>query len=207
MTQIFLKSTCDGLSNDILIIFFGYVVAKNFIIKDCVPTLKYYWNLIKVCENSIFHYFFIDLNAPASKIQISLNMSPNFMTKILLKSTYDGLSNDILIIFFEHMLKDISLVKDGMLIVIRSIMITFSTFCASQIDFSRFWRLFSNPIIFITTYWTEMIESALDRWDVRLSYAYKNIGWKSTDPSGNTLYRRISRDRGGQIAQTWIILV
>ena len=73
------------------------------------------------------------------------------------------------------MVKNISLVKDGMLIVIRSIMIIFSTFCANQIDFSRFWGLFSNPIILITTYRIEMIESALDRWDVRLSYAYKNF--------------------------------
>ena len=107
------------------------------------------------------------------KIQISLNKSSNFMTQILLKSTCDGLSNDILIIFFEHMVKNISLVKDGMLIVIRSIMITFSTFCANQIDFSRFWGLFSNPIILITTYRIEMIESALQRWDIRLSNLYK----------------------------------
>ena len=144
--------------------------------------------MIKLCENFIFHYFFIDLNAPTSKIQISLSMSPNFMRQILFKSRFDGLSNDILIIFFGYVVRNISLVKDGMLIVIRSIMITFSTFCANQIDFSRFWGLFSNPIILITTYRIEMIESALDRWDVRLSYAYKNIGWKSTDPSGNTLY-------------------
>ena len=136
--------------------------------------------MIILCENFIFHYFFIDLNAPSSKIQISLNMSPNFMTKILLKSKYDGLSNDILIIFFEHMVKNISLVKDGMLIVIRSIMIIFSTFCANQIDFSRFWGLFSDPIISITTYRIEMIESALDRWDVRLSYAYDRTFRKDT---------------------------
>ena len=39
--------------------------------------------MIKLCEDSIFHYFFINLNAPTSKIQISLSMSPNFMTQIL----------------------------------------------------------------------------------------------------------------------------
>ena len=118
MTKILLKSTFDGLSNDILIIFFGYVVAKIFIFEDCVPTLKYYWNLIKSCENSLFHYFFIDLNAPTSKIQISLSMSPNFMRQILLKSRFDGLSNDILIIFFGYVVRNISVVEDGMLIII-----------------------------------------------------------------------------------------
>ena len=94
--------------------------------------------MIKLYENSIFHYFFIDLNAPTSKIQISLSMSPNYMTQILLKSTYDGLSNDILIIFFERMIRNISLVEDGMLIIIQSIMIPFSTLCADQIDFQGF---------------------------------------------------------------------
>jgi len=112
MTHILLKSTCDGLSNDILIVFFGYVVAKDFIIEDCIPTLTYYSNLIKLCENSLFHYFFIDLNAPSSKIQISLSVSPNFMTKILLKSTCDGLSDDILIIFFGYVVAKIFIFED-----------------------------------------------------------------------------------------------
>ena len=82
--------------------------------------------------------YFIDLNAPTSKIQISLSLSPNFMTQILSKSTCDNLSNDIMIIFFERMVRNNSLVKDGILIIIQSIMIPFLTLCADQIDFQGF---------------------------------------------------------------------
>ena len=118
-----------------------------------------------------------------------------FYDRNFLKSKCDGLSNDILIIFFEHMVRNIFLVEDGMLIIIQSNMIPFLTLCANQIDFSRFRGLFSNPFILITTYQIETIEGALERWDVRLSNTYKNICWKSTDHSGNTF--RISTDPSG----------
>ena len=112
MTKILLKSICDYLSNDMLIIFFGYMVAKKCIIKDCVPNLKSNWDLIKLCENSIFHYFFIDLNAPTSKIEISSSLPPNSIAKILLKSTYGDLYHDILIIFFGYVVAKKFIVKD-----------------------------------------------------------------------------------------------
>ena len=56
----------------------------------------------------------MDLNALTSKIQISANMCPNFVKEILLKSTRDGLSNDILIIFFGCVITSISIVEGNM---------------------------------------------------------------------------------------------
>ena len=41
--------------------------------------------------------------------------------------------------------------------------------------FLWFRRLFSNPFILITTYRIELIKTALERWDVRLSNAHKNL--------------------------------
>ena len=131
----------------------------------------------------LFHWF----ECTNFKIQISSSMSLNFMTQILLRSTCDGLQNGILLIFFEHMVRNIFLVEDGMLIIIQSSMIPFSILCANQIDFSRFWELFSNPFILKTTYRIKTSEGALERWNVRLSNVYDNVCWKSTDHSGNTL--------------------
>ena len=111
VTKILLKSTSKCLPNDMFIIFFGYVVVKISIMEDYVPELKYNQNLKEFYENCIFHKFLMDLNASTSKIQISANMSPNFVKEILLKSTQDGLSNDILIIFFGCVITNISIVE------------------------------------------------------------------------------------------------
>ena len=112
VTKILLKSTSKCLSNDMFIIFFGYVVVKISIMEDYVPELKYNRNLIEFYENCIFHEFLMDLNASTSKIQISASMSPNFVTKILLKSTSKCLSNDIFIIFFGYVVVKNSTIKD-----------------------------------------------------------------------------------------------
>ena len=45
--QILLKSTAKCLSNDMFIIFFGYVVAKISIMEDYVSELKYNRNVIE----------------------------------------------------------------------------------------------------------------------------------------------------------------
>ena len=112
VTIILLKSTSKCPSNDMLIIFFGYMVVKISIMEDCFPHVKYNQNLIEFDQNCIFHEFSMDLNAPTSKIQISLNKSPKIMTQILLKSTYDGLSNDILIIFFGYVVAKNFIIED-----------------------------------------------------------------------------------------------
>ena len=67
-----------------------------------------------------FHirWFFTDLNAPTSKIQISSSMHPNFPTRILLKSICNSLSNGILTIIFGHVVVHIFIVEDGMSIII-----------------------------------------------------------------------------------------
>ena len=67
---------------------------------------------MKLYENSIFHYFLLDLDAPTSKIKISLIICRDFMTKILLKSTRDFLSNDMLIVFFEYAVAKIFVIQD-----------------------------------------------------------------------------------------------
>ena len=54
----------------------------------------------------------MDLNASTSKIQISASMSPNFVTKILLKSTSKCLPNDMFIIFFGYVVVKISIMED-----------------------------------------------------------------------------------------------
>ena len=100
MTKFLLESTSKCLSNDMFIIFFGYVVVNNLIMKDCVLDMKLHRNWIEFHENCIFHGFLMNLNALTSKIQISASMSPNFVIRIFSGSTRDGLSNDIIIIFF-----------------------------------------------------------------------------------------------------------
>ena len=100
VTNFLLESTSKCLSNDMFIIFFGYVVVNNLIIKDCVLNIKLHRNLIEFYENCIFHGFLMDLNALTSKIQISASMSPNFVIRIFSESSREGLSNDIIIIFF-----------------------------------------------------------------------------------------------------------
>ena len=112
VTKILLKSTSKCLSNDMFIIFFGYVVVKNSNIEDCFLNMKWDQKQINFYENSIFHEFLVDLNASTSKIQISVNMLPNFVTKILLKSTSKCLSNDMLIIFFGYVVVKNSVVED-----------------------------------------------------------------------------------------------
>jgi len=112
VTKILLKSTPKCLSNDMSIIFFGYVVVKFSIMEDCVPELKYNRNLIEFYENYIIQEFLMDLNPSASKIQISASMPPNFVTKILLKSTSKCLSNDMFIIFFGYVVVKNSTIKD-----------------------------------------------------------------------------------------------
>ena len=96
-----LKSTSRCLSNDMFIRFFAYVVVKISIMEDYVSGLKYNRNLIEFYKNNIFHEFLMDLNASISKIQISVSMSPKFVTKILLKSTSRCLSNGMFIIFLD----------------------------------------------------------------------------------------------------------
>ena len=54
----------------------------------------------------------MNLNASTSKIQISANMYPNFVKEILLKSIRDGLSNDVLIIFFGCVVVKIIIMED-----------------------------------------------------------------------------------------------
>ena len=80
--------------------------------EDCFPHVKYNQNLIEFDQNCIFHEFSMDLNAPTSKIQNSASMSPNFVTKILLKSTSKCLSNDMFIIFFGYVVVKNSNIKD-----------------------------------------------------------------------------------------------
>ena len=67
VTKILLKSTSKCLSNDMLIIFFGYVVVKNSIMEDCFPDVKSHKKWIEFNENSIFHEFLMDLNASTFK--------------------------------------------------------------------------------------------------------------------------------------------
>jgi len=55
--KILLTSPIHCTSNDIFFLFFGYVVTKDFTIKDYVPHLNPYQNLIEFCENCIFHDF------------------------------------------------------------------------------------------------------------------------------------------------------
>ena len=114
VTKVFLKSTTKCLSNDMYIIFFGYVVVKNAMMEDCFPDVKSHQKWIEFYENCIFHEFLMDLNASTSKIQSSANMSPNFVKEILLKSTHDSLSNDIFIIFFGCVITNISIVEGKM---------------------------------------------------------------------------------------------
>ena len=57
VTKILSKSITHCISNDIFFLFFGYVVTKDFTIKDYVPHLNPYQNLIEFCENCIFHDF------------------------------------------------------------------------------------------------------------------------------------------------------
>ena len=54
----------------------------------------------------------MDLNASTSKIQISASMSPNFVTKILLKSTSKCLPNDMFIRLFGYVIVKISITED-----------------------------------------------------------------------------------------------
>ena len=54
----------------------------------------------------------MNLNASTSKIQILASMSPNVVTKILLKSTSQCLPNDMFIIFFGYMVVKISIMED-----------------------------------------------------------------------------------------------
>ena len=112
VTKILLKNTSKCLPNDMFIIFFEYVVVKISVMEDYVPELKYNRNLIEFYENCIYFMNLVDLNAPTSKIQISASTSPNFVKKILLKSTSKWLSNDMFIIFFGYVVVKISTSKD-----------------------------------------------------------------------------------------------
>ena len=85
VTKILMKSASKCPSNDMLFIFFGYVVVKNSIIENCFPHVKYNQNLIEFDQNCIFHEFSMDLNAPTSKIQNAASVPPKFVTKIWLK--------------------------------------------------------------------------------------------------------------------------
>ena len=112
VTQILLKSIAKCVSYDMFIIFFGYVIAKNLIVQDCIQNMAWRLNLIEFYKKSIFHGFCMKLNASTLKIQISGSKFPNFVIQFLLKSTTKCLSNDVFIIFFGYVVVNNSILED-----------------------------------------------------------------------------------------------
>ena len=111
MMDTFCKSTDKSLSKDMLIIFFGCLIAKILTIQLCIFCLKFFQNLIKVYEYVNLHEisrFLCDFIAPTSKIQITASMCPNFITRIFCESTDESLSSDMLIIFFGCVVKNLT---------------------------------------------------------------------------------------------------
>ena len=111
-TQILLKNTTDWLSNDMILLFFGWVVARNLITTDCVSDLKFRRNSIELMRKLHISWFSIDLNLSTSKIQIFLGKHPKFLINILLKSISNWLSNDIFLIFFGSMVAKKSIIEN-----------------------------------------------------------------------------------------------
>ena len=99
--KILLNSTHYYFSFDILIIFFEFVAAKNFITKACIRNLKSHKVSVWMYEKCKFSWVLFDLNVLTSKIEISITMFPNFMMNVLLKSPHHYLSIGMFFIFFE----------------------------------------------------------------------------------------------------------
>ena len=68
-----------------------------------------------------------------------------------------------------------------------------------------FREFFSNPFILITTYRIELIKSALDRRDVRLSNAHKKFHCQVTENLGNTFYKSFHRHFSVFVPRLYII--
>ena len=112
--ETFCKSTDKSLSKDMLIIFFGCLIAKILTIQLCIFCLKFFQNLIKVYEYVNLHEisrFLCDFIALTSKIQITVTMCPNFVIIIFCESADDFLSNDMLIIFFGCLVATIFIIQ------------------------------------------------------------------------------------------------
>ena len=125
---------------------------------------------MKLYENSIFHYFFIDLDAPTWKNKMSSSICRNFITNILLNSTRGFLSNDMLIVFFGYAVAKVSLFKIAFLIwntiEILKVVLKF--------HISLFFHLFectdfknSNLFGFVSNFYDEyFVEKYIIQWDI-----------------------------------------